>query len=523
MIHALSFAMLQRISAGLVLILVLACAPPGRGEADNQSVGSYLTSVAVLPLEGRTVGPSDGTDPDALGEALANEVITALARVPWLKVIPLYSVRTLQGSGLSELQLLDTLKVEHLLRGTLTLEDGRLSIMMGHFDAPEEDDSGRTFTISLNDWLEEQPRIAGEVAQGFVTEFGGDDAIQLGDLPAQSPGQIDFLIGNRSLGQRTPEGIRKAIRSYWTALEKDSTYAPAFAQLSSAYALALNYRYQLGMDEYSMAGLAEALATRAIELNRDGAAGYASRSYVRALAGAPTVNAAADIFRARRLEPNNPSVPSWSARVHSLQGDDEEAFREAVRAAELDPLGSGRQFAVAYQAFQMGRHQEAVKYADIALALEPDLMLPRVVKARALVLLGVPEQCLKIDLGPHDGARALCLWATGDETGAHRIVDSLEASYGSNPSGEFTRITRAEDLAVFYAFIGDAERSLKWIERAYDQSPTGIELRVLESELFDGMRNETGFQFAVNRLRGDLWERVVAAWDGPLLRPATEG
>jgi TolB-like protein len=515
--------------AGVILLVGVIVFTRGPDEGEGEVAGAYRTSIAVLPPVGQSIGPSVGVDPNALAEALANEVSTVLSGVPWLKVIPYYSVRAVLGANLSSDQLRDTLQVEHLLQGSLTVQDGRISIRIVPVEGDGGDLAAQQFSIALDDWLEEQPRIAGEVAQAFVTEFGGENAIQLIDLPAQSPGQRDFLIGNSFLGQRTFDGIQRAIDAYWSALEKDSTYAVAFAQLSSAYALALNYRYRIGMDEYRVAGLSEALATRAIDLNPDGAAGYVSRSYVRALAGAPTVNAAADIDRARRLEPNNPSVPSWSARVHSLQGHPDEALRQAIRAAELDPLGSGRQLAVAYQAFQMGRYPLAVQYADIALRLEPNLMLPRVVRARALVLMGRSEECLEIDFGPHDGTRALCLWAMGDQREALQIVDSLEVSYGAGstgnagPTGDFTPITVAEDLAVFFAYTGNAERSLTWIEKAYAESPTGIELRVLESEIFDGMRNETGFQFTVNRLRGELWERVTAAWQGPLVRPATDG
>jgi tetratricopeptide (TPR) repeat protein len=339
------------------------------------------------------------------------------------------------------------------------------------------------------------------------------------DLPRQtmaSPGQRDLVIGNEFLGRRTPQEIGLAVEAYWRAVEKDPGYGLAWAKLSQAYALALTYRYDLGMDAYRMAGLSEALASRAIAEAPQDADAYAARSYIRAISSAPTRLAVEDIDRARSLEPNNPAVPSWSARIHALEGNLEEALAEAVRGAELDPLHSGRQIAVAFQAFHMGRLEMAVRYADAALELEPNLMLPRVIKARSLVLLDRPEECLGMQLGPHRGTVALCLWASGDEAEAESIVRDLGRRFDVPPQEGFTPVIVAEDLAVFFAFTGNETESLRWIRTAYEQSPTGVELRVLQSGLFDRLRSSAEFRRVTEELRSGLYDRVSAAWSGEL-------
>ena len=99
------------------------------------------------------------------------------------------------------------------------------------------------------------------------------------------------------------------------------------------------------------------------------------------------------------------------------------------------------------------------------------------------------------------------------------MVESLASDFPSSPSEEFRPVLVAEDLAVFYGYSGNAPEALRWIEAAYDQSPTGVELRVLESDLFDPVREAPGFQAEVDRLRAMLWPRVDSAWVGPVRRP----
>jgi serine/threonine-protein kinase len=512
---------------GAAAAVILAVAVPtlmtlsGDDPPELAAGDGYLTSVAVLSPEGQVLGGNLEADAEGIGDALANEISLTLAAVPWLDSKAYYSARVLEDAQLSASEILDSLGVEYLIQVNLVFQEDRVGVRIGYIDENERQLSGLRTQLRLGDWLDEQPRIAQQVAEEFTQLVGGGEVLALRERAAPGPGYRDYQIANEFLGRRTPLEVRRSIDLYWRSIEQDPGYGPAYAKLSQAYALALTYRYDVGVDEYTAAGLAHALATRGIEESPQVAEGYASRSYLRALAAAPTAMAAADIDRARSLEPNNPAVPSWAARIHTLQGDLQRAYDEVVRGAELDPMHSGRQIAVAYQAFHVGRHEDAVTYADVALELEPALMLPRVLKARSLVLLGRADQCLEMDLGPHQGTRALCLWARGDVEEATRMVESLASDFPAPPSEAFRPVLVAEDLAVFYGYSGNAQEALRWIEAAYDQSPTGVELRVLESDLFDPVRETPGFQSAVDRMRAMLWPRVDSAWTGPVQRPGS--
>ncbi len=65
-----------------------------------------------------------------------------------------------------------------------------------------------------------------------------------------------------------------------------------------------------------------------------------------------------------------------------------------------------------------------------------------------------------------------------------------------------------QHFATYYAWLGDPTESLGWVVRAYELSPSGVEPRVLESALFDRVREDPEFSREVARLREAIWERV---------------
>ena len=468
----------------------------------------YADSVAVVPFENLT-GDSEN---DRLGLGLADEIIHMLAQTE-IKVIGLHSVETLDVGVDSVPQLLDDLGVRHLLEGSVDLDDGQVVVTTWHGDIEDEGLEKSDYHGSVVDWYTEEARVAEQIVDDFLTQIGVSPA----GISASEGGlgREPTMLGNHWLAERTEEGIQQAIAAYEEAVELDRTYTQAYSGLSSAYALAVTYRYDVGVDAYEAAGLSLAYADRAIGLDSTHAAGFAARGYIRMLSLAPLSEAQDDFDRAEELQPQNPSIPSWYSRVLARQGDLDGALRAARRAVRLDPAHSGRKIAVALRALEAGLYEEVFSETAEVIELEPSLWLTRAIQGRALLLAGRTGECLEIPLGPHAVIRAMCLYEEGQHTAATAIVDSVSSVFQST-SGldhELTHVARAEDLATYYSWIGDATLARDWMQIAYLESPTGIDPNVLGSALFDPVRNDEFFSFALNAALNYVWPQVQEARD----------
>lgn len=471
---------------------------------------AYIDSVAVMPLDNLT----GDANYDHVGIGITEEIITHLARIPPLKVISRHSVQAVSGQNLTVPQLANALGVRHIIEGSVRLDGEELLITLQHINA--ETDAhiwAESFRAPADDVFALQENVARQVSSKIVLMIpgmpqpGSNSNVDLG------PGQKAYLEGERWLGQRTAVGIERAIESFMEAIDLDAGYAPAFANLSSAYALALFYRYDVGMDGYTMAARSLAMAERALELDPNLAAGYAARGYLGALIGQSATAVAADFDRAASLQPNAASIPSWRARSLAQMGEFDQAVSEAGRAIDLDPLAPGRHIALAELSLQLGRYNEAIAAAKMATALEPRQIRSRAIEARAMLLSGRAETCASLSLGPHRVLRATCLDAMGNETAGRAIVSkiltNLRNGSMTQPQAGYTAVITYEDLAIDYAWRGDAKKALEWAAFAYGKSPVGLEIRVLESELFDAVRDDPEFARTIRQIRDGIYDRVL--------------
>lgn len=466
----------------------------------------FQASIAILPLENRT----GDSVLDTLGRGMADELIARLSRIRGLKVISRQSVEELEGLDLTAAEVADTLDVDHLLQGTALSHDGRPRIqvrlveMVGDTELWEND-----YSVDRANRRRAVEEIYDEVSVALVEEV---PALSLRETPrtTESHGYAAYLAGSRLLNTRTRDGLIRAIDAFKSSIALDSSFALPYAGLSSAYALSVTYRYSIGVDAYGAAALALRVAEEAVRLGPDLAEAYAARGYISSVALAPAESVYEDFQRAMDLQPNAPNVPAWYANLLIREGYYDQALEQAQRAVELDPLSPARRTGLAYEALRARDYDLAIDQARTAQTLEAGVMLPRYIRALALILSNRPQDCLELDLGPHAGIRAICLHGTGRVGEAEAIADSLRIFIRTEnrTDPDFTKVAPAGDLAAYLSWTGSPEQALPWVHRAYSLSPSGIDARVLESGVFDELLERPDLRREVAEIREGVWPRV---------------
>jgi serine/threonine-protein kinase len=505
-----------RVAAGIAGVVVLAGIAalwhPWRRPAKAAAPAADVASVAVLPFDNLTGNPSD----QYLSDGMTEEVIGQLAQVGGLKVISRTSTEALKGTHLTLRQIAETLAVRHILEGSVRHEGHRIRVAVDLIDATTDAHIwASSYDRDLTGVFAVQEEIARQVADSLVSTVGVRPTI--GRVArTEHPGAYEaYLAGRYLMYRRTREALRGALEQFQRAIAEDSAYAPAYAGLASAYLLWVINNYR-GIDLYEAYGRASALADRAIALDSYLAEAYGIRGLTMARAWASAEAISLDFKRALELQPNSPDVHRWYSTFLSRQDRYDEALAEVERATALDPLAPGVHVAFSYLALAARRYDVAVQEAARATALEPSLMRPRGFQALGALLSGNAARCATLDLGPYVGVRAMCLYSLGRVEEAAWIADSLSAAFTAGTVGDtvFSPVITARGLAEYYAWTGNAEQSLAWLDRAYSISPEGEEFYVIASGLYDKVRNDPRFKAGLQRVRNEIYDRVQRARRG---------
>jgi hypothetical protein len=129
-----------------------------------------------------------------------------------------------------------------------------------------------------------------------------------------------------------------------------------------------------------------------------------------------------------------------------------------------------------------------------------------ILQAYAQLLSGHAAECAARDPGPWVAVRAMCLHQMGRSAEAAGLADSLGRELDAE---RYAFLHQYADLAAYYAWRGDAARSLHWMERALAHSPM-LHQWQLKSGLFDRVWSQPEFQTGFARARALAEERLRA-------------
>ncbi|HIL89813.1 MAG TPA: hypothetical protein EYG55_04775 [Gemmatimonadetes bacterium] len=90
-----------------------------------------------------------------------------------------------------------------------------------------------------------------------------------------------------------------------------------------------------------------------------------------------------------------------------------------------------------------------------------------------------------------------------------QTIDSLKTTLNSATDPQsHTEMMVYRDIAMFYAWIGNADESLTWLERAFSWSHDAVGSELIDSGIFDRVSEDPNFQSGLQRMQARIRERL---------------
>jgi tetratricopeptide (TPR) repeat protein len=308
-----------------------------------------------------------------------------------------------------------------------------------------------------------------------------------------------YLKGQSHWYKLTPADLETALQYFDLALEKDSDYA--LAQVGIA--LVWCGRQQMGITPPQEAGpKARAAALRAVELD----ATLAEAHYVLAILKTWTdwdwKGGETSFRRAIELNPNYADVRAYYSHHLLIVGRPDEAAAQMERALELDP------FNPLFHALNgVVLHCGSRRYDD---AIEQFRIALRSVPNHPVALWGLEDAFYEKGMYKEAFEAAMTYFVT--ITGDPKPLETLERSYEQEGfKGAMSRLaglwvvhSRSSPVSFSdpmgtYAYAGDADRALEWLERGFEERDPNVPYMFLVPG-YDGLRKEPRFQDLQRRM-----------------------
>jgi TolB-like protein/class 3 adenylate cyclase len=349
-------------------------------------------SIAVLPFTNMSGDPEQ----DYFADGMVEEIITALSHFRQLFVIARNSSFTYKGRAVDVKQVGRELGVRYVLEGSVRKSANRVRITGQLVDTSTGAHLwADRFDGGLDDIFDLQDQVTESVVGAIAPAVEKAEIERAKRKPTDS---LDaYVIYLRGLARFFQFGNRQAndeaLRLFNGAIELDPDFASAYARATLCYVIAKINGWISGTPNE----IAEVtrLAQRAVELGKDDAIALADSGWALAYVVRDLGVGAALIDRSLVLNSNSAEAWHWGGWAKIFLSEPElaiERFARAMRLSPLDPMGQGTRAGTAYAHFFLGRYDEAVSWAAMALQDNPNFQPGLRIAAASNAMAGRPVQ-----------------------------------------------------------------------------------------------------------------------------------
>ncbi len=492
---------------------------PGAGWPASYDSDAPIRSLAVLPFEDFSAEPQP-----YFAAGMHDALILELSQIESLRVVSRTSVMKYAGTTQTSPEIGRELGVQAIIEGSVTRAGDRVRITVQLIDArTDEHIWSNSYEGDLSDIIALQGRVAREIAQEVKLELSPEEEERLALAPTVNPEATDaYWRGRYEQSKGTPEGYEAAIQHFQEAVEKDSTFAPAYTGLAGAQLLVG------GDDSLRLIRLlpeAVEAAEKAVILSANSPEAQAVMAEVKIRLGeAQSYASQHDVV----LDSLGIRIDSLNIRVEAPAVVNEEwlegvtQFGEQMRrlyvtshAEGVATLSQERQVHVARQLESLGEYDRAKQFLRQSVERDPTNLEAWDELERLHAIRGDYQGSVEI--------RGERVARSGESREAVTAAAELERAVGESGARGYweqrlrefaVREKRGEpysqiDYATALLALGDHDAALIRLERAFEARDGKIG-SLFHDPIWDPVRADPRFRSLLRKIRSTPWPRPPA-------------
>ena len=453
-----------------------------------------IQAIVVLPL--RNVS-GDSTQ-QYIADGMTEKLISDLGQISALRVISRTSSMSLSSDNKRLPEIARQFGIDGVVDGSVAREGNRLRITAQLTDTK----TGRRlwkneYLRDLGSALDLQREVAREIVDQIRIKVTPQEQARLTPTRTINPEAQDlYLQGRYFLNRGGVESEKEATGYFEKAIEKDPSFALAYAGLAAGY----NYLGQAGsLNYFEVYSKAKAAAMQAIQIDDTLADGHAALAYSLLDLDWDWMDAGNEFRRALELNPNSGPVHSGYALYLARLSRSDEAIAEAERGLQLDPLSLNAYHMVAYCYYAARQYDKALD--QIRKASDLNLVTPNswihwtlgiIYRDKGNYEKAIEEFRVVAD-EPHFLGHLGNAYARAGQSGeANQTISKLKDYLQRDGVGTY-------EIALIYTGLGDKDEAFAWLEKSYKAHDKGLTYLRMDP-CVDPLRSDPRFQSLLHRV-----------------------
>src|SRR5437899_603684 len=479
----------------LAVVLLLADKFVLHKDAETAAAATTEKSIAVLPFDNLSRDPDNAY----FCEGVQDEILTRLAKVADLKVISRTSTQHFKSTPENLPEIAKQLGVTNILEGSVQKAADQVRVNVQLINAMTDAHVwADTYDRKLTDIFAVESEIAKNIAETLQARLSGSEKSSIAKTPTVNAEAYElYLKGRFFWNKRTGTDLRKAIDYFNQAIAKDPNYALAYVGLADSYLLLSSYA---AVSPAESLPPARSALKKALELDDSLAEAHASFGLLTTLE-LDLHRALDELKRAVELKPNYATAHHWLALAHLTLAQFDSAISEAKRAIELDPLSLVINADTSWIYFSARRYDEAEEQVRKTLEIGPQFFLAHYYfgevlqfKGRLGEAIAEFQKAFELNNDPYSLAMLGQAYArNGQKDEAQKILARLNEEAKSNYVAPYA-------LALVQIALGDKDRSIEELERAYAQGETNYLFAIKVDPMLDDLRGDPRFEALADKI-----------------------